>query len=125
MAATNPTLWGIHAGRAGDADHLFLTQSVIALGWGGCWGPFQTAPERETFKARLRECYPDRKEGYFRVAGGQLFRFVASLQSSIPFCFCSVIGILGRKGTRTTNFPANSRTKFTILQGTVPDPPLL
>ncbi len=30
---TEPTLWGIHAGQAGDAHALFLDQGVIALGW--------------------------------------------------------------------------------------------
>lgn len=59
MAATNPTLWGIHAGRAGDADHLFLTQSVIALGWMEVGDFSKLTPKREAFKARLSECYPD------------------------------------------------------------------
>jgi len=27
------TLWGIHAGRLGDADRLFLNKDVIAIGW--------------------------------------------------------------------------------------------
>ena len=33
MATSHSILWGIHAGRTGDADHLFLVQNVIALGW--------------------------------------------------------------------------------------------
>jgi restriction system protein len=27
------TLWGIHAGKTGDADNLFLKKKFIALGW--------------------------------------------------------------------------------------------
>lgn len=27
------TIWGIHAGKTGDADTLFLEHNVIALGW--------------------------------------------------------------------------------------------
>ena len=30
--ATNG-IWGIHAGRTGDADTLFLKQNCIAIGW--------------------------------------------------------------------------------------------
>jgi len=27
------TVWGIHGGKTGDADTLFLKKNVIALGW--------------------------------------------------------------------------------------------
>ena len=27
------TLWGIHAGRTGDAESMFLDKKVITLGW--------------------------------------------------------------------------------------------
>ena len=30
---TTPTLWGIRAGKTGDADNLFLKYNVVALGW--------------------------------------------------------------------------------------------
>jgi len=33
MAEQEQTLWGIHAGRLGDADSLFLEKSVITIGW--------------------------------------------------------------------------------------------
>ena len=33
MTKTNSIIWGIHAGRTGDADDLFLKHNVIALGW--------------------------------------------------------------------------------------------
>ena len=81
MAATNPTLWGIHAGKTGDASHLFLKQNVIALGWGDVGDLSKLPADREAFKARVRECYPDRKEGYFPMAGGQLFRFVHEVKT--------------------------------------------
>src|ERR1017187_444554 len=69
-------LWGIHAGKTGDADQLFLTHNVIALGWADVGDVSKLAADREVFKARIKECRPDRKEGYYPVAGGQLFRFV-------------------------------------------------
>jgi restriction system protein len=80
MATTNSTLWGIHAGRTGDADHLFLTQNVIALDWVDIGDLSKLPADREAFKARVKECYPDRKEGYFPVAGGQLFRFAHEVE---------------------------------------------
>jgi restriction system protein len=80
MAITGSTLWGIHAGKTGDADRLFLTQNVIALGWADVGDLSKLPADREAFKARLKECYPDRKEGYFPVAGGQLFRFVREVK---------------------------------------------
>jgi hypothetical protein len=31
---TTPTpIWGIHAGKTGDAASLFLTKNCVALGW--------------------------------------------------------------------------------------------
>jgi hypothetical protein len=33
MSGVEQTLWGIHAGRLGDADSLFLKKHVIAIGW--------------------------------------------------------------------------------------------
>jgi restriction system protein len=36
MSGTDDTVvWGIHAGRTGDADEQFLKGSCIALGWAG------------------------------------------------------------------------------------------
>jgi predicted Mrr-cat superfamily restriction endonuclease len=53
---------------------------------------FRSCPESHVARLRshnreawpqgpLRECYPDRKEGYFPVAGGQLFRFVHEVKT--------------------------------------------
>ncbi len=36
MSATQystATLWGIHGGRTGDADGIFLKKNQVALGW--------------------------------------------------------------------------------------------
>lgn len=33
MKYENKTLWGIHGGRTGDADSLFLKKKCIAIGW--------------------------------------------------------------------------------------------
>jgi restriction system protein len=76
MTKPLPTIWGIHAGKTGDGDHLFLTHNLVALGWVEVGDLSGLSADREAFKARVKECYPDRKERYYWIAGGQLFRFV-------------------------------------------------
>ncbi len=75
MAKPNSTIWGIHAGRTGDADDLFLKHNVIALGWKDAGDISKLAADREAFKAHVKKIYPDEKEGYYPNAAGQLFRF--------------------------------------------------
>ncbi len=52
--ARNSTRWGIHAGKTGDADRLFLKSNAIALGWQPVVGepvvsqlPGKVEPERQ------------------------------------------------------------------------------
>ncbi len=33
MSVGKAIIWGIHGGKAGDADTLFLNRKQIALGW--------------------------------------------------------------------------------------------
>lgn len=73
---TEITIWGIHGGRTGDADNLFLKHNVIALGWTEMGNMSKLAADREAFKEKLQEAQPGRKPGYYPNAGGQLFRFV-------------------------------------------------
>ncbi|MCK6548447.1 restriction endonuclease [Myxococcota bacterium] len=75
MAESN-NVWGIHAGRGGEAEQLFLEQKVIALGWAKVVDLSTLKPEREVFKAKIAELYPDKKAGAIPNAAGQLFRFV-------------------------------------------------
>ncbi len=74
-AKTERTLWGIHGGKSGEADELFLKHGVIAMGWSklGDLGSFP--PERDAFRRRLIEIEPNKKEGYYNIVAGQLFRF--------------------------------------------------
>ncbi|MGD9498199.1 MAG: restriction endonuclease [Armatimonadota bacterium] len=75
MSIEEPTVWGIHASKTGDADTLFRTHSVIALGWHKI-GDLTGLPEdREAFKRRMADAFPQMKEGAIPVNAGQLFRF--------------------------------------------------
>lgn len=31
--SSDPVIWGVHAGRTGDGDALFLKNGCVALGW--------------------------------------------------------------------------------------------
>ncbi len=76
MADDEKTLWGIHAGRTGDADTLFLKENCVAIGWQKMGDLGSLAPKREAFKARAAETYPEMKPGAIPVSAGQMFRFV-------------------------------------------------
>ena len=74
------TLWGIHAGRTGDADKLFLKENCIALGWVQMGNLGSIKAEREAFKEKVAEVYKEAKPGAIPNNAGQLFRFVHELQ---------------------------------------------
>jgi restriction system protein len=69
-------MWGIHGGRTGDADSLFLKQNCIALGWSKVADLSALPANREAFKSEIADKYPHAKVGGIPVAAGQLFRFV-------------------------------------------------
>lgn len=87
-------IWGIHAGKSGDADDLFLKKNVIALGWAKMGDLSKIDPNREAFKEAVRKAYPERKEGAFPIHGGLLFRFVHESQNGDLIIYPSKIGRL-------------------------------
>jgi len=80
MTNIDITLWGIHAGRTGDANTLFLKKNVIAVGWDRVGDLSKIQPEREDFKARVARAYPENKPGSIPLSAGQLFRFVHEMK---------------------------------------------
>jgi restriction system protein len=80
MPNDETTIWGIHGGATGDADSLFLTKNCVALGWSRMGDLSKLAPDREAFKARVAEVYPDKKPGAIPNNAGQLFRFVHEMK---------------------------------------------
>jgi restriction system protein len=78
MAET--TIWGIHAGRTGDADSLFLKKNFIAIGWGPMGNLSVIPPTREAFKSEVAKVYPQKKAGAIPNNAGQLFRFVHEMR---------------------------------------------
>lgn len=74
------TVWGIHAGKTGDAEALFADRSCIAIGWSEAGDLSALKANREAFKAKYSKTYPERTAGHVPVAAGQLFRFVHEIQ---------------------------------------------
>jgi len=81
MVSGEQTLWGIHAGRLGDADSLFLKKKVIAIGWDEMGDVTPIGGDREALKAKIAETYPNAKPGAIPVHAGQLFRFINEMQA--------------------------------------------
>jgi restriction system protein len=68
--------WGIHGGRTGDANTLFLQEGCIALGWHKIGDLSKLAASREAYKAAVASKFPEKKTGAIPVVAGQLYRFV-------------------------------------------------
>lgn len=78
---TETTIWGIHAGRSGEADAQFLKHNQVALGWEEMGNLAAIPADREAFKARVAECYPEAKPGAIPNYAGQLYRFVHEIKA--------------------------------------------
>lgn len=75
------TIWGIHAGKNGEAHTLFLKKNVVALGF-TAMGDLSARPaNREAFKAAVAIAYPTKKPGAIPNLAGQSFRFVHEMAS--------------------------------------------
>lgn len=73
-------VWGIHGGKTGDADSLFLKRNVIAIGWAKITDLSRLNAEREAFKEAVMSAYPGKKPGAIPNNAGQLFRFVHEIK---------------------------------------------
>lgn len=74
------TMWGIHGGKQGDADGIFLKKNQVALSWNAMSDLGSLPADRDAIKAQLIQAYPDKKERYYWIAAGQLFRFAHEMR---------------------------------------------
>ena len=79
MATPETIVWGIHGGREGRADSLFMKKSVVAVGWPKMGDLSKIPATREAFRAKVQEAYPDKKPG---ARGTLRDRFGVELVSS-------------------------------------------
>lgn len=80
MEKQSKTIWGVHGGRMGEADDLFTNRNVVALGFVEMGDLRSLAAEREAFKDRALEAWPGRKERFYWIVGGQIFRFIHEMK---------------------------------------------
>ena len=73
-------IWGIHAGKTGDADSLFLKKNVIAIGWRQMPDLSTIPATRDAFKAAYATAYPDDKPAAIPNNAGQPFRCVHEMK---------------------------------------------
>ena len=81
MSYKDSTLWGIHGGKAGAADSLFLKGGCIAIGWAKMGDLGSLKADREAFKQKVAEVHADIKAGAIPNCAGQLFRFVHEMNA--------------------------------------------
>jgi len=72
--------WGIHAGKTGDADKLFLKGECVALGWSRVGDLAALKADRDAYKSKVAAMYPEKKAGAIPNNAGQLFRFVQEMK---------------------------------------------
>lgn len=89
MVEQEKTIWGIHAGKTGDADSLFLKGGYIALGWAKVRDLASVKADREEFKKKVAKAYPDSKPKAIITYAGELFRFVHEMKTGDLVAFPS------------------------------------
>ena len=76
MADEEKRVWGIHTKN----DNLFLQKDVIAIGWKEIGDLSKIKTERDAFKEKYAQVYPDAKKGSIANGAGMLYRFVCEVQ---------------------------------------------
>lgn len=75
--ASDVTVWGIHAGRDGEADPLFMSGS-IAVGWDRI-ADLSAFKDRTAMKAEVKSKYPEKKPNAIPGLAGVLFRLASEM----------------------------------------------
>lgn len=73
-------LWGIHAGKTGNANTLFLKKNCIAIGWAEMGNLADLPVGWDDLKAKVAAVYPNAKPGAIPNYAGQLFRFAQEIK---------------------------------------------
>lgn len=76
MGNEEKRIWGIHT----QDDNLFLKGNVIAIGWHEMSNLSLIDANRDAFKDKYVQVYPDAKKGSIATAAGMLYRFCYEVQ---------------------------------------------
>ena len=74
--AEDVRMWGIHT----QDDNLFLRDNVVAIGWKAMGDLSLLSADRDAFRQKYVETYPDAKKGNIGNSVGMLFRFVHEMR---------------------------------------------
>lgn len=80
-------VWGIHT----LDDNLFIKENVVAIGWNEVGDLSKIAPDRDAFKKKYIETYPDDKKMKVATSAGMLYRFAHEVQIGDYIVFPSKI----------------------------------
>ena len=69
-------IWGIHT----QDGNLFLKNDVIAIGWSDMGDLGNIDANRDAFKEKYTQIYPDAKKGSIATGAGMLYRFCHEIQ---------------------------------------------
>lgn len=69
-------VWGIHS----KDDDLFLNNNVIAIGWSEVGDLSSINPDRESFREKMYEFFPELSKQSIATQTGQLYRYVHEIQ---------------------------------------------
>jgi restriction system protein len=73
-------VWGIHAGKTGDANTLFFEKNCIAIGWPSVGDLSKIQANRDAFAKQIKTAYPTMKPGAIAINTGQIFRFIHEIK---------------------------------------------
>lgn len=110
MSEDKVTIWGIRSGSLGEADELFLKKNLVALSWKEVGNLSELGTDREAFKDRIKEVYPDIKRGAIPVWAGQLYRFVHEMKVNDIVAYPSKIDRIIHIGTIESDYQYNTST---------------
>jgi len=80
MKDSDSLVWGMHAGKTGEAHTLFMKHNVVAIGWVPMGDLSKIPADRESFKQWAMKVYPEKKPSAIPSVAGQPYRFLHELK---------------------------------------------
>lgn len=103
MVDEEKKVWGIHT----KDDNLFLQKDVIAIGWKEIGDLSKIEAERDAFKEKYAQVYPNAKKGSIANGAGMLYRFACEVQIGDYVIFPSKIDRKINIGIVESNYEYN------------------
>ena len=103
MVDEEKRVWGIHT----KDDNLFLQKDVIAIGWKEIGDLSKIEAERDAFKEKYAQVYPNAKKGSIANGAGMLYRFACEVQIGDYVIFPSKIDRKINIGIVESNYEYN------------------